>query len=174
MSRFLPTKLPSYLLRLNLTYDRSGSVLERDLIAACRFAVDEDATYDNWNGGTHGHNVIMFPLDELTKVDINDQARVGQGICEHLNMLAQGVENEFFNAVYLELEDENDPRFQRAVAYSSKPLVNPDKLSIWKPGLGRVFISHRDKHKAAARQLADALEAYGMSSFSCTRDDPGQ
>ena len=43
--------------------------------------------------------------------------------------------------------------------------MNPDNLSIWRPGLGRIFISHRDKHKAEARELADALEEYGFSSF---------
>lgn len=55
--------------------------------------------------------------------------------------------------------------FQRSIPFSKKPPINPDNLSIWKKGLGRVFISHRDEHKAEARELADALEEFGISSF---------
>lgn len=154
------------MLRLNLTYNRARKLLQRDLIGSCRFVVEEDVEYDNWNGGTHGHNVILFlPLDELAKIEIDSQAGIGEAICKDLNTLGQGVSNEFYNAVYLELEDEGDPRFQRAIPFATKPPVDPDALTIWKPGLCRVFISHRDKHKGLARELADALEEFGMSSF---------
>jgi TIR domain len=44
-------------------------------------------------------------------------------------------------------------------------LVDPDNLSIWRPGLVRLFISHRDSHKRQATSLADALEPLGISSF---------
>ena len=123
-------------------------------------------SYDRWNGGTHGHDVILFlPLEELTKIDINDQADFGESIRDSLNKLAAGTENEFYNAVSFELEDEDDAQFQRATPFSTKRSVNPDNLSIWKKGLGRVFISHRDKNKVEARELADALEEFGISSF---------
>ena len=36
---------------------------------------------------------------------------------------------------------------------------------IWKDGMMRLFISHRDKYKRQARELADELEGYGISSF---------
>lgn len=41
-----------------------------------------------------------------------------------------------------------------------------DKAShIWKEGLIRLFISHRDKYKREARELAEELEGYGIWSF---------
>ena len=36
---------------------------------------------------------------------------------------------------------------------------------IWKPGMVKLFISHRDTHKGKANELARALEPYGLSSF---------
>ena len=166
MNRFLTLKLPSYLIRLHRAYGKAGSVLERDVINSCRFTVDEDVVHDNWNGGTYGHNVTLYlPLEELDRIEIDQQATIAGCICEDLNKLAKSVENEFFHEVYVELEDENDPLFQRSTPFTTKPAINPDNLSIWKKGLGRVFISHRDKHKAQARELADALADYGICSF---------
>jgi hypothetical protein len=63
------------------------------------------------------------------------------------------------------MNDENLPEFQKAAPFSTRVAVNPDNLVIWKRGLVRLFISHRDAHKREAHQLADALEAYGISSF---------
>ncbi|WP_204305911.1 hypothetical protein, partial [Stenotrophomonas maltophilia] len=75
------------------------------------------------------------------------------------------VENENFRAVILELVDEDDPEFQKAVNLARQPHTNPDGLSIWQPGNLRLFISHRDTHKAAAKALATALLKYGISAF---------
>jgi len=166
VNRFLSLKLPSYLIRLHRAYDKAGSIVERDVINSCRFTVDEDVIHDNWNGGTYGHKVTLYlPLEELDRIEIDQQGPIANCICEDLNKLAKAVENEYFHEVYIEHEDENDPWFQRSIPFSTKPAVNPDNLSICKKGLGRVFISHRDKHKAEARELADALEDYGISSF---------
>lgn len=166
MNRFLSLKLPTYLLRLHRAYGKAGDAQHRDVIGACRWTIEEDVTHDNWNGGTYGHNVTLYlPIEELDAIEIGEQGALAGRICEDLNTLSKAVENEFFNAVYIEPEDENDPWFQRSTPFITKPSVNPDNLSIWKKGLGRVFISHRDKHKAAARELADALEEFGVSSF---------
>lgn len=137
MNRFLTLKLPSYLIRLHRAYGKAGSVLERDVINSCRFTVDEDVVHDNWNGGTYGHNVTLYlPLEELDRIEIDQQATIAGCICEDLNKLAKSVENEFFHEVYVELEDENDPLFQRSTPFTTKPAINPDNLSIWKKGLG--------------------------------------
>jgi hypothetical protein len=166
VNRFLSLKLPNYLLRLQRVYGRSGATLQRDVIANCRFIIEEDVIHDNWNGGTYGHKVTLYlPLEELDRIELNEQGTIAEGICGDLNTLAKAVENEFFNAVHIEADDDNDPWFQRSIPFSAKPPVNPDNLSIWRKGLGRVFVSHRDKHKAEARELADALADYGICSF---------
>ena len=37
--------------------------------------------------------------------------------------------------------------------------------SLWKPRMARLFISHSVEHKSKAKELASALEPYGVSSF---------
>lgn len=166
MSNVLPAKLPQYLVRLHMTYEKRGDRDMRDVVAACRFYVREDAAYDNWNGGMSGHDVVFFlPLHELAKIDVEKQSDIASAIKDLLNKMSEGIENEWFNGVSFELIDENDRECQEAVPFSQTPPVNPDSLSFWKTGLARVFISHRDAHKVEARELSDALEDYGMSCF---------
>jgi hypothetical protein len=163
---YLPRKAHGYLHRLAVQYERSGKHLENELITGARIFVDEATSYDNWNGGTYGHTVILFlPLEALGKVDIDRQSDVCSGITDDLRKLGVGIENEGFDGVRLEATDEDDPGFQQSVPFSSDQPVRPESLSIWKPGLVRLFISHRDIHKRAARVLADELEGYGLSCF---------
>jgi hypothetical protein len=136
------------------------------MIAACRYYVDEAVAHDNWNGGMDGHDVVLFlPLDQLAKVDPEDQAEVASGVKDLLSKLANGIETEYFNNVRFELNDENDFQYLAAKPFSPTPPINPDALDFWKPGLARVFISHRDQHKRDARELSEALEEYGFTCF---------
>lgn len=166
MTFILPSKLPQYLVRLHVTYEKRGERDMRDVIAASRYFVREEAAYDNWNGGMWGHDIVFFlPLHELAKIDVEQQSEVATSIRELLNKMADTIEQEWFNAVSFELLDDNDIECQKALPFSQTPPVNPHALSFWKPGLARIFISHRDAHKVSARELSEALEDYGMSCF---------
>jgi hypothetical protein len=166
LSSYLVSKLHSYLVRLQLTYQNTGERLLADLIGSSRYVAIEHTAYDNWNGGMDGHDVLFcLPVETVSKIPLDDIADVASRIKDDLNKLAQGVENEWFNLVRLEMDDPNDPDYQKAVPFSKSLPVNPDTLSFWKPGLARLFISHRDQHKADARQLSDALEEFGISCF---------
>jgi hypothetical protein len=163
---YLPSKIGTYCRRLDLEYARSGRVLLREIINAAHVVVIEETEYDNWNGGTYGHDAKLFlPPEIIGKMSFDEQAQVSQELAKDLNECAKSVANEYFRAAVLELADESDPAFQRAVRLSQQPTANPDTLSIWTPGHLRLFISHRDTHKAGARALGDALSSYGISSF---------
>lgn len=162
----LPRRLPTYRLRLHAHYTNVRNDLLRDLIGNSSAYVIEETTYDNWDGGTHGHDVQLFlPMEELSRVDIDDLDNVARSICEDLNKVSSGLQNEYFANVRLELYDEDDENCQRSKPFHSKPDRDPDRLGIWKTSLVRLFISHRDKHKIEANALAQALEPYGISSF---------
>ena len=164
--QYLPSKVPGYLRRLHHQYDRDDENLQRDLIGAGRVFVIEDTSIDNLNGGTYGHDVQIFlSLEDLSNVEVSEQESLARGICEDLNRLSTSFANEFFRAVHLEQNDENDENFRRARSILSKSPLDPDSLSIWKPGMVRLFISHRDEYKTYANELAEALEPYGISSF---------
>ena len=164
----LPNRVPGYLQLLHGQYFRDGKNSLRDLIAASRSHVIEDTD------GNGGHDVQLFiPLEVLLKINTDDRETVAERICEDLNKLGQSTLYEFFRAVQLNVNHESDPDFQRANPVLSGPVpgpvpgptYDPDSLPIWKPGMVRLFISHRDTHKSKANELARALEPYGISSF---------
>ncbi|RYC33628.1 toll/interleukin-1 receptor domain-containing protein [Lichenibacterium minor] len=163
---YLSSKASSYLVRLHREYEREGNTLERDIIAGCRSFVVEETTFDNWNGGTYGHDLRLYvPLEILEQIPIRNQEGIADRICSDLNVLCQHVPNESWNAVQIELSDENDLAYQSAIPFSNRPPVDPAALSIWKAGMVRLFISHRDAYKGPANQLASILEGFGISSF---------
>ena len=162
----LPTRLPMYRLRLYHHYSHSGERLLRDVIRRSYGYVVEATVSDRWNGGTYGHDVHLYlPIEELIKVDIDDIDDVAKRIREDLNKVSDRGKNEFFSTVHLQLFDDSDERCRRAKPFRGGPDCDPDTLSIWKRGMVRLFISHRDEHKAKANELARALEPYGISSF---------
>lgn len=164
---FLPEKLSSYLRRLEIEYRNDpAKAIERDIISTCRARVEPETDYDNWNGGTYGHDVWLYvPLELLGRIGLKNLASTRSAILEDLKLMTQSVPNEFFRELHLEEIDEDDFGCQIAQPLSSRPVLNPDTVPFWKRGMVRLFISHKDRHKGKANALASALEGYGISSF---------
>jgi hypothetical protein len=54
---------------LNLGYEGANFALLREILTSARIAVKEETSYDNWNGGTYGHDVILFlPPETMAKI----------------------------------------------------------------------------------------------------------
>ena len=167
MSDFiLPSKIISLLRRLKIDYEREGEGLFAEILNDAQVYVREGEIYDNWNGGTHGHDIVLF-LSEDTFKKVNSQTLDSfcNSVIFALNGRTESILNEHFNRVHLELADENDVEYQKALRTSAKLPIAPETVSFWKSGQIRLFISHRDSHKADVKLLADALEGYGVSSF---------
>ena len=163
---YLPSKVGSYLHRLYLEYERANQTQLQGIVRNARFIVIEETEYDNLDGGTYGHDVILFLSPEiLSPIPLVDQKEICEQLKRDLHACAGSVSNEFFSEVRMELFDEADPDCQRAVSWFGRSQVNPDMLSIWKTGYVRLFISHRDRWKKEARVLADELSRYGISAF---------
>ncbi|KAF0182065.1 MAG: toll/interleukin-1 receptor domain-containing protein [Hyphomonadaceae bacterium] len=162
----LPSKVGTYLRRLDLDYSSTERCLHREIIREGRWYVKAGVDFDSIDGGTYGHHVTIFLSEEtMGKIAFSRQRDVCSDIRADLNACAEKVANEYFCSVTVELFDETDPDFLAAIAFSRRPPLNPDALSIWKPGNIRVFVSHRDRHKASASLLATALAQYGVSCF---------
>ncbi|MYD94475.1 MAG: TIR domain-containing protein [Chloroflexi bacterium] len=161
----LPKLLPAFR-RLTRHYKNKGETDLCDLLESSRFHFEPGTEYDNWNGGTHGHDVVVFvPPTSIDLVDLDDQERVSVQVRDDLNKATPEIENEYVRAVYVKLADESDPQFRTAVPYSGEPYARPLEVGLWKANLLRIFLSHRDQYKSEARALADALEPYGVSTF---------
>ena len=164
--QLLPKILPA-LRRLRGHYNNKGETGLGDLIESGRFHIEPETLYDNWNGGTYGHDILIFVPDEkMNSIDLDDQQQLSEQISHDLNKVITDVENEHVNAVHLKLADESDPEYQKAVPFSRRPNPRPEDVEIWGDGNRlRLFISHLAGHKAVANHLAEALKPFGVSSF---------
>lgn len=161
----LAGKTPKYLRQLAIVYEKAWETYKRDVITQGKWFVRQNTHWDGYDGGMDGHTVVLFaPLETVASIKPSKQSEIARQIHSDLAEL-NSVSNEYFGNVVIEAEDENDPECQAATAFSERPPLDPESVSIWKPGLARMFLSHRDKHKAAVREVADALENYGLSCF---------
>ncbi|PTC00578.1 hypothetical protein C9975_06730 [Thalassospira xiamenensis] len=163
---FLPSKINIYLKRIAIEYQAMGRDLHARVINSSRIFVLEATSYDNWNGGVTGHDVILYlPLEIFGEVTLTRKVEFEADFLSKLELFCKSIESEHINAVRFEDEDQNDPHFQNSMSINERPQINPNSLSIWEPDHVRLFISHRDNHKASANALAKSLEEYGISSF---------
>ena len=161
----LPKLLPA-IRRLCRHYQNKGKTDLRDLLESSRFHFEPGTEYDNWNGGTYGHDVFVFiPEALIDLVDLDDQEHVSKQIRDDLNKVTPEVENEYVRVVYFKLADQLDPQYQSAVQFSREPHARPQDVGLWNKNSLRLFLSHRDQYKAEAHVLANALEPYGVSVF---------
>lgn len=161
----LPGRLPGLIKQLVALYRKSGAINLPQVIESARIGLDLHTEHDNWNGGTTGHDLVLYlSLEIITDFDIGYRKDVCDKIKEDINALITRS-NEYINDVHFELADDNNPEYQAATNYEHKVQIDPDKVDFWKPGLIRCFITHRDEHKAGAHKLAQSLEGYGFTCF---------
>ena len=161
----IPKILPA-LRRLRRHYENKGDLVLVNIIDSSRVYIEQCTNYDNWNGGTYGHDVFLFVPDEIMDlVDLDEQSSVFARIMDDLNKATPEVENEYVRAVYVKNADDLDPQFQRSINFTGKPQIVPERTGLWKTKSLRIFLSHRDKHKGIAHDLAEALAPFGISSF---------
>lgn len=162
----IPSKIVIYLKRVSTECQNLGQELLARVISSSMIFVQEETSYDNWNGGMDGHDVILFlPPEIFGEVTLARKNDFEAELLSKLRLCSQSIGNEYINAVRFEDEDQNDPNFQNAISIHDRPQINPNTLSIWNPDQVRLFISHRDNHKVSAKALAISLEEYGISSF---------
>ncbi|NGP51972.1 toll/interleukin-1 receptor domain-containing protein [Thioalkalivibrio sp. XN8] len=162
----LPSKLIPAFRRLRQHYQRRAESELCALIEASSIFAKTGTDYDPWDGGTYGHDVYIFlPEEMLGLLDLDEQAAMQDRIQEDLRKATPEVENEYVRAVYINARYESDPNVQQSTPFSIEPIARPQDVGLWKANALRLFISHRDEDKLAARSLANALEAYGVSAF---------
>ena len=170
----LPQRLPGLIKQLVARYRKEGLTALPLALETAHYGMDLKTDYDNWNGGTYGHDVILYlPLESLSEWSIEARKNITDKVTSDLNALITRP-NEYVREAHLELADDDDPDYQAAKPYQTRPQPNPDKLEFWKSGLVRAFITHRDGHKLGAHRLADALESFGISCFVAHDTIPAQ
>ena len=163
---YVAQKLPVMLKRLLIEYQRKGFELEQRMLRECRYLVHENTAVDGYNGGVDGHDIAFFyPEEVFHQIGLDDEEAARTALSHNLAKMIPGAAAEFINEVRFELAEDGDPDYQRAIPFSNRPAVDPAALPYWRDGQVRLFISHKDDQKEGAKELAEALEGYGVSSF---------
>lgn len=164
MSYVVPTRIQAWLQLLALRYAKSEPALS-EILNGSKVVVVEGIEHDNLDGGQDGHDIIIFcPMKLLAEINSDLVSRFQDILRENLAAESRSIRGEYIASVHLQVAVSNE-ELDKAVPIAATPTINPETLSIWKPGYFRVFISHRDRHKVKARELAQLLEDYGCSCF---------
>jgi len=162
----IPRNMHRYLKRISTEYKRGENVDLASVIDGSRYKTLEETSYDNWNGGMDGHDLVLFVPDELMGyIPLDDQQDIQNKLREDLNKASSAAQNEFINDVHFEYLDEGDDEISNAPSLNTPFTSQNAKDRIWKSDTIKLFISHRDTHKADAHKLAEYLTNFGVSSF---------
>jgi hypothetical protein len=163
--QLLPNKVPSYIKRLELDYRQNTSSLHYQTLKNSHLFIQANTSYTEWNGGMHGHTIIFFLEAAILKhINLSEQKKICTKLSEDIDQL-NTIEDEFIHKVSIEIYEEENPECKSSKNIFNQSITNIDIPTVWKPKNIRLFISHRDNVKTQAKQLAEYLEAYGISSF---------
>ena len=178
MSRIKPTfELPRLLERRLATlarlYASEGKKDHEEIVVNGYPRIEEEWTYDNWNGGTYGHALHLILPEDLYLRFTRQRDDLQTQIAKDLNGL-HNVQNEYIAEVFFEMEaaDDGDDWRRKSALFRSKPrMVSADTTTrIWGTDGYRVFLSHKASVKETATTLKEGLRVFGVSAFVAHKD----
>lgn len=172
----LPKRLEKIIFALATQYGRTAKHSLQRILVNSRYHVQEEWSYDNWNGGTYGH-ALYFQLPPTLYHEVFENLdEVGDEIRDGVNRISN-VQNEFIEKVFLELMDDptlEDWRERSGVLLSPIPVAaigSQEQLRrLWHQDYLRLFLSHKASYKQQATALKVAMERFGVSCFVAHED----
>lgn len=151
-----PGEIIGLLDTLTTKYEVEGDLVAAKVTKSRDYELEEAVDYDNWDGGTYGHKLILRVPTDVYKLMGTEINRYAQSIKDALNRL-ESVPNEYIYEVSIQVG-----------LKSSLNMATIDD-SMWGAGF-RVFISHSADYKTYASALKDQLRKLGMSAFVAHED----
>ncbi len=168
MSEFrFGSKLNHYRKQLENLYGAQNESLLQAIISSAAIHIQHESSFDNWNGGTFGHVLKLFIGNDLYSKISSFEHRddLATRICIDVNKASTSIVNENIDTVYIELIDTSDTEFISAIQPNDLIGLTSETTYLWKSDHLKLFVSHKDTHKAVVSQLASELERYGVSCF---------
>ena len=170
----LPRKIEHYLAVLSKLYAREDQKQKQEIIVNSKVRVNEEWTYDNWNGGTYGHALYLVVPEVLYLSVARQRDKLQEEIRTELNGV-HNVQNEFIAAVFLEVDEveveDRDWRKESGLLISEQRFVPPEaERRVWGDGGFRLFLSHKAEIKKKAANLKERFELFGVSCFVAHED----
>jgi len=153
-----PSKLPKFIKRLVHEYKRNDMAEIAPVLSESNCEMRLETSYDNWDGGVWGHDVVfLMPPRLMGLIPLDKQSEIQARIAQDLNKASSSLNNEFIEAVHFEYADDDEQPEQTV----DEQVIN----RLWQPNTLKLFISHRDTSKRQAHELANDLKRFGISSF---------
>jgi hypothetical protein len=169
----LPRNIDRYLSALSKLYQQDGNRRLQELIVNARPRIHEGWSYDNWNGGTHGHALYLDIPEALFLKIVKEKDETQAQLKSDLNRV-HNIKNEFIEEVFLELEPTEHPEWRKdsGLLVVGKRTVPPDAVPrIWgSEEYFRLFLSHKAQVKKETGELKDQLQLFGISAFVAHED----
>ena len=99
----LPMNIEHYLALLSKMYGQEGHKQLQEIIVNSQIRVHEEWSYDNWDGGTHGHALFLTVPEALYFSLVKQRDDLQIQIRDDINKL-HNIQNEFIEKVFLEME----------------------------------------------------------------------
>lgn len=170
----LPRNLERYLAMLCALYEKEGERQKPEILVNARPRVEEEWSYDSWDGGTYGHALFLEVPRELYLEIVREKEVLLNELKEDLNKI-HNVRNEFIAEVFLEAQAavDRDWRSESGLLRSPQRHVPVAAvMEIWGERGYRVFLSHKAEGKGEAAELKESLMPYGVSAFVAHTDIP--
>jgi len=168
----LSGRIEHYLAVLSKLYVHDGARQKQEILVNSQIRVQEEWTYDNWNGGTHGHALFLTLPEPLYLRVLKQKDDLRNEIQKDLNNL-HDVQDEFIAEVFFEMEnvEDKDWRQQSGLLHSAECAVAPRATErIWGDGGFRIFLSHKAEVKKEVAALKSALGSFGATCFVAHED----
>lgn len=168
----LPTKIDHCLAVLSKLYLGEGERRKAEILVNAEVRVREGWSFDNWNGGTHGHAVYLAVPEDLYLAAARQRGELQDQIREDLNA-AHNIQNEFVAEVFIESlpSGDGDWRRESGLLRMGRSIAPPEAIRrVWRPDGYRVFLSHKAEVKKETAELKAQLELFGISGFVAHED----
>jgi len=140
----LPPNIDRYLATLSKFYGKEGKKQLQEIIVNSRPRVHAGWSYDNWNGGTHGHALYLAIPESIYLKTVNEKADLQSEIREGLNKI-HDIQNEFVEEVFFEMEVPEDHDWRKdsgLLITHNRVIPDPVASRIWDKNCFRVFLSN--------------------------------
>jgi hypothetical protein len=152
---------------------KKEGLLQRILVNS-RYSVQEEWSYDNWDGGTWGHAITFHVPRSLFSELIGQVEPLSEHLRRAINEV-NSVQNEFVEKVFFEVEAGKSGDWRAASGAllprdSAGSVLTPrGDVGPWTANF-RLFLSHVSASKIEANNSKKELAWYGVSAFVAHED----
>lgn len=171
----LPAKIESLLAILSASYARKNEEMLQQVVVNATYTIEEDVSYDNWNGGQSGHLIRLAIPAELFGEAMDALSTIENRIATDLNSIAR-CPNENIDSIVIEQAETEDILKWREksgallMLQKSKKEMSEAEGRLWTKGCVRAFLSHKAEHKQQATDLKVSFKNVGVSAFVAHQD----